>query len=239
MSLKSRRRQLPSEWWQIIYPKSVLHHLSSMGMFVQCQNSWWHVSTSLKSLQHTPLSSKYWHHFSLHLQSLDKDSLHLQLLVGIFEILMSGYSAMHPWCLSYVALKNWCNFDASASANVECCRGFMTKMNIGTALVQMKFWCGFINIGTDLMRMKCWRSFMAKMDVGTTLVWIKCWRGFMIKMNFGTALVWMKCCHGFMTEMNFGMTSVWMKCCHGFTTKTTVGTTSVQMMVWLQYECKC
>ena len=117
-------------------------------------------------------------------------------------------------------LKNWCNFDASASANVECCRGFMTKMNIGTALVQMKFWCGFINIGTDLMRMKCWRSFMAKMDVGTTLVWMKCWRGFMIKMNFGTALVW-------------------MKCCHGFTTKTTVGTTSVQMMVWLQYECKC
>ena len=335
MSLKSRRRQLPSEWWQIIYPKSVLHHLSSMGMFVQCQNSWWHVSTSLKSLQHTPLSSKYWHHFSLHLQSLDKDSLHLQLLVGIFEILMSGYSAMHPWCLSYVAsenwcccsftikvhisatsmqvqlqvlmwsidmaswqrwmlawllckwsfdvaswmlarlrckwsfdvaswilaqlwcewsvdvaswqrwmlarfqCKNWCNFNASASANVECCRGFMTKMNIGTALVQMKFWCGFINIGTDLMRMKCWRSFMAKMDVGTTLVWMKCWRGFMIKMNFGTALVWMKCCHGFMTEMNFGMTSVWMKCCHGFMTKTNVGTTSVQMMVWLQYECKC
>ena len=33
---------------------------------------------------------------SLHLQSLDKDSLHLQGLVGISEILMSGCNAMHP-----------------------------------------------------------------------------------------------------------------------------------------------
>ena len=38
--------------------KVVLHHLSSMGMFVQWQNSWWHVSTSSKSSQHTLASSK-------------------------------------------------------------------------------------------------------------------------------------------------------------------------------------
>ena len=32
----------------------------------------------------------------LHHQSLDRDSLHLQRLVGISKILMFGYSAMHP-----------------------------------------------------------------------------------------------------------------------------------------------
>ena len=44
----------------------------------------------------------------LHLQSLDRDSLHLQRLVGISKILMSGYSAIHPRCLSYVAFENLC-----------------------------------------------------------------------------------------------------------------------------------
>ena len=54
---------------------------------------------------------------SLHLQSLDRDSLHFQHLVGISEILMSGYSVIRPWCLSDVAFENF----------------FMTKMNVGTA----------------------------------------------------------------------------------------------------------
>ena len=44
----------------------------------------------------------------LHLQSLDRDSLHFQHLVGISKILMSGYSAMHPQFLSYVAFENLC-----------------------------------------------------------------------------------------------------------------------------------
>ena len=48
-------------------------------------NSWWHVLTS----------SKYWHHSFPHLQGFVGLSLHLQRLVGIFEILMSNYSAMH------------------------------------------------------------------------------------------------------------------------------------------------
>ena len=44
----------------------------------------------------------------LHLQSLDRDSLHLQHLVGISKILMSGYSTIHPRCLSYVTSENLC-----------------------------------------------------------------------------------------------------------------------------------
>ena len=44
----------------------------------------------------------------LHLQNPDRDSLHLQRLVGISKILMSGYSAIHPRCLSYVAFENLC-----------------------------------------------------------------------------------------------------------------------------------
>ena len=44
----------------------------------------------------------------LHLQSLGKDSLHLQRLVGISKILMSGYSTIHHQCLSYVASENLC-----------------------------------------------------------------------------------------------------------------------------------
>ena len=63
---------------------------------------------------------------SLHFQSLDRDSLHLQHLVGISEILMSGYNAMHPRCLSYVGSKNWC-----------CC-SFIIKVNIGATSMRIK-----------------------------------------------------------------------------------------------------
>ena len=58
------------------------------------------------------------------------------------------------WSFDVTRCKYWCNFNASASANVECCRGFMTKMNVGIASV----------------RMKCWRGFTAKTSIGMTLV---------------------------------------------------------------------
>ena len=102
-----------------MYLKLVLHHLASMGMFVQCRI----------------LSGMFWHlqsivGISLHFQSLDRDSLHLQHLVGISEILMPSYSAMHPRCLSYVASKNWC-----------CC-SFIIKVHIdATSMrVQVLIW---------------------------------------------------------------------------------------------------
>ena len=93
--------------------------------------------------------------FSPHLQSLDRKSLHLQRLVGITKILMSGHSAMHPRCLSYVASEYWCNTNVGASANGECCCGFMTKMNVGMTFVQMKLRRGFMNVVTVSVQMKC------------------------------------------------------------------------------------
>ena len=44
--------------------------------------------------------------FRWHLWNLNEKFLHLQSLVGISEFLISGYSAMYPWCLSYIASEN-------------------------------------------------------------------------------------------------------------------------------------
>ena len=144
--------------------------------------SWWHSSWNFKVLLASPcifkvlmraplqcqslggillgISRFRWHHRnlnekSLHLQSLDRDSLHFQHLVGISKILMSGYSAIRPWCLSDVAFENcfiwtlaqlrrikcWHSFNG----NVECWHGFM---NIGMTSMQMKFRRGFMNVIT-------------------------------------------------------------------------------------------
>ena len=125
-------------------------------------------------------------------------------------------------------LNNWCNFDASASVNVECCRGFM---NVGTVSVQMKFWHSFMNVGTASVQMKCWRDFVAlwmlarrwykwSFDVARCKYWF----------NFNaSASVNVECCCGFMTKMNVGIASVWMKCWRGFTAKTSIGMTLVLM----------
>ena len=130
----------------------------------------------------------------LHLQSLGKDSCIFKVLIGtpcIFNVLLVF---LKSWCQATVqctldvwamlSLKNWCNFNASASANVECCRGFM---NVGTALMQMKFWCGFINVGTALVWMKCWRSFMPS--------WMSAW--LWCKWNVDVASCLHGCWHGF------------------------------------------
>ena len=96
--------------------------------------------------------------------------------IGANKVLNIGTASMHmkcwrdfmaSWMLAWLRCK-WsfdvaqckycCNFNANASANVECCRGFMTKMNVGTASMQMKCCCGF----------------MTKMNVGTTSIWMKC-----------------------------------------------------------------
>ena len=47
--------------------------------------------------------------FRWHLRNLNENSLHLQSLVGISEFLIFGYSAMYPWCLTYIASENWCH----------------------------------------------------------------------------------------------------------------------------------
>ena len=47
--------------------------------------------------------------FRWHLRNLNEKSLHLQSLVGISEFLISSYSAMYPWCLSYIASEYWCH----------------------------------------------------------------------------------------------------------------------------------
>ena len=66
------------------------------------------------------------------------------------------------WSFDVARCKYWCNFNASASANVECCRGFMEKMNVGIASIRMKCWRSF------MAKMNCWHSFMAS-------IWVKCW----------------------------------------------------------------
>ena len=66
------------------------------------------------------------------------------------------------WSFDVARCKYWCNFNASASANVECCRGFMGKMNVGIASIRMKCWRSF------MAKMNCWPSFMAS-------VWVKFW----------------------------------------------------------------
>ena len=100
-------------------------------------------------------------------------------------------------------------------ANVECCHDFMAKMDVGTALVQIKYWYGFMNVGMTLMQMKFWRGFM---NVGTASVRMKCWR------------VNVECCRGFMTKMNVGIALVRMKCWCGFMAKTSIGMTPV--LIW-------
>ena len=44
---------------------------------------------------------------------------------------------MKCWTLAWPQCKYWCNFNASASAKMECCHDFMTKMNVGTASMLM------------------------------------------------------------------------------------------------------
>ena len=106
-TLKFKPHYLPFEWchftsclWNLDnvtflqHLKLVLRHLSSKGMFMQCQSLG---SILLKTSR-----------FCWHLWSLNENSLHLQSLVGISKILISGYSAMYPRRLSYIAFENWC-----------------------------------------------------------------------------------------------------------------------------------
>ena len=71
------------------------------------------------------------------------------------------------------------------SANMKCWCNFMTKIDVGTTLVQMKCWCGFMaktSISMTLVLIwsvdvTSWRRWM--------LAWLqykdKCWHGFMVK----------------------------------------------------------
>ena len=109
------------------------------------------------------------------------------------------------------------NDGATSSANVECCRGFMTNINVDTA----SSW------------MKCWRGFMASVQI---LLHDKDehWHGFnanncfMTKMNVCIASAKMKYCCGFVIKMNVGMTSVQILL-HG----------KKWMLAWFQYKDRC
>ena len=96
------------------------------------------------------------------------------------------------WMLKRLQCKWWYDFNASTSANVECCRGFMTMMNIGTASVQMNCWHSFM----ASVRMKCW-----------TLARPQCkyWCNFNASASANV-----ECCYGFMTKMNVGTASMLM-----------------------------
>ena len=233
-----------------------MHHLSSVGMFVQCQNSWWHVSTSSKSSQHTLASSKYWRHFSphlqgfvgisLHLQSLDRDFLQLQRLVGISEISMSGYSAMHPWCLSYVASEDWC-----------CC-SFIIKIHISATSMQVQVlmwsidmaswqrwllawllckWSFDVALGM-LARLRCDWS----VDVASWQRWVLTW------LRCEWSVTWLLRCDWSVEVVSWQrwvLTRLWcewsvdmvasmqMKCWCGFMTKMSVD----MALVWM--KCRC
>ena len=115
------------------------------------------------------------------------------------------------WSFDVARCKYWCNFNANASANVECCRGFMEKMSVGIASIRMKCWRSF------MAKMNCWRSFMAS-------VWVKCW---MLAQ--------------FQYQWSVDVASIQIKCWGSFMKKKSVSTTSLQkqMMMWLHSRCKC
>ena len=119
----------------------------------------------------------------------------------------------------------------------------MAKMDVGTASVQIKYWCGFMNVGMISVQMKFWRGFM---NVGTASVRMKCWRSFMAKTSIGMTLMliwsvdvtsWLhECWHG--VGVNGVLTwfhECWhdfSKCWHSFMAKMNVGTALVQMEFW-------
>ena len=81
-------------------------------------------------------------------------------------------------------------------ANVKCCHEFMANMDVGMALVQIKYGCrhGF---GADKVLMwlyECWHDFGAN----EVLTWLhECWHGF----NTNEVLLWLhgkdECWHDF------------------------------------------
>ena len=104
---------------------------------------------------------------------------------------------------------------ASANANVECCRGFMTKMNVGIASVRMKCWCGFmVKTSIDMTSgmtsaliwsvvMALWQKWIVDVTSGLRYEWgVERWHDF----NANEVLLWLhdkdECWHNFdMNEM--------------------------------------
>ena len=118
------------------------------------------------------------------------------------------------------------------SANMKCWCNFMTKIDVGTTLVQMKCWCGF----------------MAKTSISMTLVliWsvdVTSWRRWM--------LAWLQCKYrcDFITNASASIASrqKWMlawlqykdKCWHGFMVKTLDVATLQRLLKWLRWKDKC
>ena len=140
----------------------MLHHLASMGMFVQCRilgGMFWHLQSIVG--------------ISLHLQSLDRDSLHLQRLVGISEILMSGYNAMQPRCLYYVASENW-----------YCC-SFIIKVHINATSIRVQVLVWSVDMASWQRWMLAWLQCKWSVVVALWQRWMLAW--LLCKWSFDVA----------------------------------------------------
>ena len=177
---------------------------------------------------------------------------------------MSGYSSIHPRCLSYVAFE--------ICANVECCHDFMAKMDVGTALVQMKYWCGFMaktsigmtsvliwNVDVTSWLHECWHDFCAN----EVLTWLhECWHGF----GTNEVLSWLHGKDGCWDDFNANELLTWLhgkdevltwfcgkkeywhdfitnvECCHGFMAKMNCWRSfmaSMRMKCWTLAPLRC
>ena len=129
------------------------------------------------------------------------------------------------WSFDMARCKYWCNFNASASVNVECCH--LEKMNCWRSFmvsVRMKYW--------TLARLRykwsvvvaSWQKWMLaqlryEWSVDVVSMQIKYWGSFMKKRESASTaslqkqmMVWLhsrcKCKYCFTAKMNVGMASV-------------------------------
>ena len=154
------------------------------------------------------------------------------------------------WSFDVARCKYWCNFNVSASANVECCRGFMGKMNVGIASIRMKCCRSF------MAKMNCWPSFMASVWVKFwTLAQLRCkwsvvvasWQKWMLaqlqyEWSVDVASMQIKCWGSFMKKkrvlVQLHYKSKWW-CDFIANASANIASWQKWMLAWLQYKNKC
>ena len=140
------------------------------------------------------------------------------------------------WSFDVARCKYWCNFNASASANVECCRGFMEVLNVGIASVRIEvlswlhgkdeYWHDFS------ANMKCWRGLVAKTSIGMTsiLMWsvvMTSWQKWIVDIASWLRYKWSdERWHGFDANEVLPLFHGKNKCWHGFSIRTNAGRAS-------------
>ena len=107
---------------------------------------------------------------------------------------------------------------------MKCCRGFMTKMNVGTTSVWMKCRCG-------LNANKMSRQFYGKRRVLVQLHYKgKWWCNFIVDASSNIAL-WQKWMLAWLQYKD--------RCWHGFVVKTLDAATLQRLLRWLRWKDKC